>query len=192
MEILSSKAGKLAIAMIIIGAVVIAVVFTTGEFFQEEEAPTPVPPTATLVAPTPTPTATSVPPTATPVPPTPTLIPATATPTPTVFQLLEEGELEVAEIVLTTTLESNPGDLAALHQRGFARLGLERYSEALSDFEDELQEDPRFPDAWLGKALALVGLDRSDEAMEALETAIALDPNYVDAMEVRQILEAGL
>ena len=172
--------------------VVIAVVFTTGEFFEEEEAPTPVPPTATLVAPPPTPTATSVPPTATAVPPTPTLAPPTATPQPTALQLLGEGALEAAETLLTTTLESDPGDLAALHRRGFARLALERYSEALSDFEDELQEDSRFPDAWLGKALALIGLDRPDEAMEALEMAIALDPNYVDAMEVKQILEGDL
>ncbi|MEE9248050.1 MAG: tetratricopeptide repeat protein [Dehalococcoidia bacterium] len=116
------------------------------------------------------------------VPPTP--VPPTPSPAPTVLELLEEGET-----TLSTILETAEDDLTALHQRGFARLAQEKYSEALTDFERKLELDPQFPDAWLGKALALIGLGRVGEAGEALDIAIALDPNNSDAIEARQALE---
>ncbi len=68
-------------------------------------------------------------------------------------------------------------------------MGLERYSEALADFESELQLDPLFSDAWFGRALALVGLGRTDEALTALELVIVLDPNNIDAIEAKGALE---
>lgn len=80
-------------------------------------------------------------------------------------------------------------DPTDLRERGFARLALRRYSEALSDFEDELQVDLQLPDAWFGKALALIGLGRLDEAVEALDMATSLDPDFVDAIEAKQALE---
>jgi len=97
----------------------------------------------------------------------------------------------LAEAVATLgdILETDPNALAALHQRGFALLALQIYSEALFDFERELDLDPQFPDTWLGKALALVGLNRIAEALEALDKAIELDPNNIDAIEVKQALE---
>ena len=169
----------------------IAVAIVVGACGEEEATPTPLPPTPTSVAPTPTPVAptpTPVPPTPTPVV-TPTPVPPTPTPTPTVLQLLEEGRLAEAVTTLNAILASSPNDLTALHQRGFALLGLERYDEAFADFEKELQLDPLFSDAWVGKALALVGLGRIDEALIALELVIVLDPNNIEAIEAKQALE---
>ena len=89
---------------------------------------------------------------------------------------------------MSLTLATSPNDLTALHQRGFARLALQSYTDALADFEKEIDLDPIFPDAWLGKALALIGLDRKVEAREALDMAIFLDPNYIDAIQAKELL----
>ena len=100
----------------------------------------------------------------------------------------EVGSLKPCEKCIDQQRERE-GELYWEGLRPFARLGLETFSEAFSDFEAELEPDPQFPDAWIGKVLALVGLGRVDDALEALDIAIALDPNYTDAIEAKQALE---
>ena len=93
-----------------------------------------------------------------------------------------------AVVELTELIASDSDDLVSLHRRGFARLALQEYDKALSDFNSEIAQDPEFPDAYLGKALALAGKAQLDDAVEAVNVALALDPDYTDAESAKALL----
>ncbi|MBV9615625.1 MAG: tetratricopeptide repeat protein [Ktedonobacteraceae bacterium] len=53
-----------------------------------------------------------------------------------------------------------------------------QFQDALLAFENAIQIDPTFADAYEGKTSALCALGRYQEALTSVETALQLDPNY--------------
>jgi tetratricopeptide (TPR) repeat protein len=64
------------------------------------------------------------------------------------------------------------------HSHYFAR----RYAEALAAYEQALQLDPTFAEAYNGKGRAYYFLARYHEALASFEQAIRLKPDYVDPL----------
>ena len=63
------------------------------------------------------------------------------------------------------------------YNRGLSLLRLERFTEALADFDAALERDPDFFDALIEKAGLLVEANDFPPALQALERAEALDPD---------------
>ena len=53
-----------------------------------------------------------------------------------------------------------------------------QFQDALQAFENAIQIDPTFADAYEGKTSALCALGRYQEALNSVETALKLDPSY--------------
>ena len=60
---------------------------------------------------------------------------------------------------------------------------LQHYQEALEAYDQAIEQDPHFADAYDGRGDALYSLNRYQEALAAYERAIQLDPNYAHAYE---------
>jgi len=96
--------------------------------------------------------------------------------------LMQAGEHAAAEATFTALLEREPEHLAALFQRGTARLlkQPELYLPALADFEQFTllapADHPDLAKAWFNQALILAELAKPAEARVALNRALQLDP----------------
>jgi predicted O-linked N-acetylglucosamine transferase (SPINDLY family) len=58
---------------------------------------------------------------------------------------------------------------------------LERYEEALAQFDAALKRKSRFAEAHNNRGSVLISLDRCDEALESFKRAIAIKPDYAEA-----------
>lgn len=65
-----------------------------------------------------------------------------------------------------------------LTRRGASYLNLERWAEALADFDVVLTYRPNDGFTWFERGRALYGLGRNPEAKEAFEKALALNPEH--------------
>lgn len=93
-----------------------------------------------------------------------------------------DGNFEMAERLLTTlaATESLPRSVRTLvlFNRGAARLQLNRFEAAITDFEDAARLDfPKPAQLFLAKGVAWEYLDRPDMAAEAFVDALSADPN---------------
>lgn len=77
-------------------------------------------------------------------------------------------------------LRQNNADATAYRGKGNALVGLERYNEALTAFEQALVLTP-LPTTYVSMGNVLVTLRRCDEAVAAYEQALALDATYASA-----------
>lgn len=67
--------------------------------------------------------------------------------------------------------------LAVLHvDRGFALDKMDKWAEAIVDFDRAIALDPENYEAWQGKSFSLDGLDEDIAALEAIETSLAIKP----------------
>ncbi len=76
----------------------------------------------------------------------------------------------------------NAKDIDARNGAAAALLSLERYGEALDEFEAVLKAAPGNPVAMNGRAVSFLGMSRVPEGMKALEEAIRSDPENVQAL----------
>ncbi|WP_225902702.1 tetratricopeptide repeat protein [Pseudanabaena sp. PCC 6802] len=81
-----------------------------------------------------------------------------------------------AIIVLSKALDLGADPATQLEHRAYAFLKLERYTEAVSDYERLLALKPEDRDAWFNRAWSLKSLKRYEEALESYDRAIALLP----------------
>ena len=91
--------------------------------------------------------------------------------------LLELGRFEEADAALTAAIPKQPMAAELFHHRGMARLALQRFDEALTDFAEAARLSPKWaePEAFRGLVLQLSRKDMP--AAEAAYTkALALDP----------------
>jgi tetratricopeptide (TPR) repeat protein len=89
-----------------------------------------------------------------------------------------------------TGLINSPGGSAedrglAFMQRGSMYRRLEKYDQALADFDQALRYDPKSAGAYTGRGNALRHLGRFDEAIAAHSEAIRLEPNNAMAYSNR-------
>ncbi|MEX0307915.1 MAG: tetratricopeptide repeat protein [Ruegeria sp.] len=72
---------------------------------------------------------------------------------------------------------SSSNTLAALHvRRGYALDRLDKWNEAILDFDRAIELNPKNFEAWQGKSFALDGLDEDLAALEAIEMSLAIEP----------------
>ncbi len=85
------------------------------------------------------------------------------------------GALESAIAAYSTTLDLDPGYYQALINRGWARVDLEEYDQAVADFSDAL-EFGEILNAYHGRGDAYLEMGLFGEAVQDYERAMQLDP----------------
>ncbi|MGC1244671.1 MAG: tetratricopeptide repeat protein [Spirulinaceae cyanobacterium] len=79
-----------------------------------------------------------------------------------------------------------------LYNQGNTLYELNRYQEAFRAYDQALELNPDYVEAWKGQGDSLQGLQREEEALEAYEQAIQLQPDYWEAWIARGELLAKL
>jgi len=82
----------------------------------------------------------------------------------------------------TKAIQLDPNFKEAYNNRGLAKHGLSRYTEAITDYDKAIQLDPNYKNAYIARGLAKHGLSRYNEAISDFDKAIQLDPNYARAI----------
>lgn len=101
---------------------------------------------------------------------------------PDIFTFIQALQaLSIAQVHMPTRQQGNSLTLVWKTKEQYlnegVRLGsLGRYREAIAAYEQALDLDPHFADAYFGKGNALYFLGRYEEALEAFEQAIRLAP----------------
>jgi tetratricopeptide (TPR) repeat protein/tRNA A-37 threonylcarbamoyl transferase component Bud32 len=72
-------------------------------------------------------------------------------------------------------IQLNPANAMACNNLGVAYLDMQRYADALGYFEQALELDAQYHDAWFNKGKALRKLGRSSEALACFDRALRLD-----------------
>ncbi len=75
-----------------------------------------------------------------------------------------------------------------VHNRGFILLLMERFQDALNDFDRALDINPNYASAWSNKGLVLSDLNRQNEAIAAFDRALDINPNDVNTWNNRGII----
>ncbi|HEY0548612.1 MAG TPA: tetratricopeptide repeat protein [Verrucomicrobiae bacterium] len=76
---------------------------------------------------------------------------------------------------------SSTSQIATVLSKGQTLLNLDKPEEALSEFDEALQIDPRSIEAWIKRGTALERLQRIDEAITSYDQAIAIDGSTATA-----------
>ncbi len=77
----------------------------------------------------------------------------------------------------------DPANTVALNSKGDALYDLEKYDEAIPNYDKVLATDPNDIDALNGKGDALYMLDKNDEAIQNYDKVLAIDPNEEYALD---------
>jgi Flp pilus assembly protein TadD len=101
----------------------------------------------------------------------------------------EKGHFPEALNDVNRSLELDPQDVTALHQRGNVLLALNRDEEARQDYERTLKMDSADAAIWNDYAIALQGLGRTNDAAQAFGRAIECHPPSVSAFLGLALLE---
>ncbi len=98
------------------------------------------------------------------------------------------GRLEEAEELYTRSLDLVDSLPHCWNNRGWTRVLMARFDEALYDAEKaiSLTDDPEMlMHSHHTRASALKGLGRIDEALEAVEDSLSFDPNFSDSLQLK-------
>ncbi len=75
-----------------------------------------------------------------------------------------------------------------LRHRGIAQYRVQRYADALADFERALQMNARSADNWMTRGTLYMRTARSAEALADFDRALALEPDHYDALGRRCVV----
>src|SRR5436309_3025631 len=153
-------------------------------------APAPPPPAA-APAPAPAPaTAPAPPPPAPPkpvdaaIPPPPPPAKPAESPSPTAVALADDPTIKS----LTTKLNDNPDDAAALYRRGQVYASKGTYELAIKDFNNSLRLNPKDVEAFNNRCWARTVIGDLQAALKDCNEALRLRPNFVDALDSRGLV----
>jgi tetratricopeptide (TPR) repeat protein len=90
---------------------------------------------------------------------------------------LQAGRPQVGVDLISRAIGVNDAVAAAFSNRGCALNAMERYDEALGDFDRAIALAPDYPEAHGNRGLALAALGRQHDALVAFTTAIGLRPD---------------
>ena len=85
------------------------------------------------------------------------------------------GDLDACNRALDEVHLSRRDRAATFVNRGILQAGLDRYQEALNDYNDALAIEAQLPQAWNGKGHLYYLAERFDEAIGAYERALELE-----------------
>jgi hypothetical protein len=88
------------------------------------------------------------------------------------------GEWEECIRLASRALEVQPRHAEVLANRGTALRMLNRFDEALADYEFALAASPRSPDVLNNRGVALAALNRHDSAIESYSRALEIQPGH--------------
>jgi hypothetical protein len=146
--------------------------------------PAPAPPAAPAAAPAPPPPAASKPAEAAIPPPPPPAKPAEPPPSSSVLALADDPTIKS----LTTKLNDNPDDAAALYRRGQVYASKGAYELAIKDFNNSLRLNPKDVEAYNNRCWARTVIGDLQAALKDCNEALRLRPNFVDALDSRGLV----
>jgi hypothetical protein len=146
--------------------------------------PAPAPPAAPAAAPAPPPPAASKPVEAAIPPPPPPAKPAEPPPSSSVLALADDPTIKS----LTTKLNDNPDDAAALYRRGQVYASKGAYELAIKDFNNSLRLNPKDVEAYNNRCWARTVIGDLQAALKDCNEALRLRPNFVDALDSRGLV----
>jgi hypothetical protein len=146
--------------------------------------PAPAPPAAPAAAPAPPPPAASTPVEAAIPPPPPPAKPAEPPPSSSVLALADDPTIKS----LTTKLNDNPDDAAALYRRGQVYASKGAYELAIKDFNNSLRLNPKDVEAYNNRCWARTVIGDLQAALKDCNEALRLRPNFVDALDSRGLV----
>jgi len=79
-----------------------------------------------------------------------------------------------------------------LVDRGIDNFERNRLEDAINDFTEALNLDPRYVDAYVNRGAVFYAMGRVDEAKHNFAMALQLNPNHAEADMMRQIIEGVL
>ena len=106
--------------------------------------------------------------------------------------LYQAGHFDKAEAVCNAILRAKADHFDARHLLAILQSRLERFQEALANYDQALTIKPDHPDALNNRGNALLGLKRFDEALASYDKALAIKPDHANALSNRgnALLEA--
>ena len=146
-------------------------------------APAPAPAAVAAPAPPPPPPAASKPVEAAIPPPPPPAKPAESA-SPTAIALADDPTIKS----LTTKLNDNPDDAAALYRRGQVYASKGAYELAIKDFNNSLRLNPKDVEAFNNRCWARTVIGDLQAALKDCNEALRLRPNFVDALDSRGLV----
>ena len=146
-------------------------------------APAPAPTQVAAPAPPPPPPAAPKPVEAAIPPPPPPAKPVES-PGPTVIALADDPTIKS----LTTKLNDNPDDAAALYRRGQVYASKGAYELAIKDFNNSLRLNPKDVEAFNNRCWARTVIGDLQAALKDCNEALRLRPNFVDALDSRGLV----
>src|SRR5437879_5118478 len=154
-------------------------------------ATAPAPPPAAAPAPAPAPVAAPTPPPPAPpkpvdaaIPPPPPPAKPAESPSPTAVALADDPTIKS----LTTKLNDNPDDAAALYRRGQVYASKGAYELAITDFNNSLPLNPKDVEAFNNRCWAPTVIGDLQAALKDCNQALRLRPNFVDALDSRGLV----
>ena len=150
--------------------------------------PVPVPAPAPAPPPVAAPTPPAPPPASSPVeaaiPPPPPPAKPVESPGPTQIALADDPTIKS----LTTKLNDNPDDAAALYRRGQVYASKGAYELAIKDFNNSLRLNPKDVEAFNNRCWARTVIGDLQAALKDCNEALRLRPNFVDALDSRGLV----
>lgn len=92
----------------------------------------------------------------------------------------------------TRALQARPGHPEVLTNRGAALRMLQRYDEALADYDAALASSPGSPDIHYNRGVALASIERHEEALAEYARALAAAPRFAQTHYNRGVSLAAL
>ena len=164
----------------------------SGSGPRPTSTPVATPSPVSVPTPTPTPVASPTPPLppaspkpfegtiSTPLPPTKPV----ESPSPTSIALADDPTIKS----LTTKLNDNPDDAAALYRRGQVYASKGAYELAIKDFNNSLRLNPKDVEAFNNRCWARTVIGDLQAALKDCNEALRLRPNFVDALDSRGLV----
>lgn len=110
-------------------------------------------------------------------------------PAPTAQQPAEGSGAQQAKVLdearvqqLTTILNSDPKNVAALVQLGNTYFDAERYTDAIKWYEQALSIDPKNADASTDLGVSYYYTNRPDDALKQFENSLRIDPKHTKTL----------
>ena len=97
----------------------------------------------------------------------------------------QTGKIALSMDFLSRAISLKPDYAEALSNRGNVLQKLERFSDAIKDYDKAISLKPDYVDALYNRGIALKELKRFDEALDDYSKAISLKPDHVEAFNNR-------